>query len=145
VSVPAIKLEATDGKAKLTSSTTFTISAIAKSELEAYLKDAINKQITNSKTQRIYDNGIDKVTLSGYFKNDQTNTINIATTGQIGPNIDPVAIKEQVKGMRYGDVQALLGNIQGVSNVDTKFSYFWVNTVPNDATKIDVEFVLQNG
>ena len=47
--------------------------------------------------------------------------------------------------MRYGDIQALLSGIQGVSNVDTKFSYFWVNTVPNDVKKIDVEFVLQNG
>ena len=144
VSVPAVGAEATGGKAKLTSATTFSITAIAKSELEAFLNDALNKQI-NNKTQRIYNNGIDKISLSGYLKTDSVSTINIATTGQIGPNIDSASIKEQVKGMRYGDIQALLSGIQGVSNVDTKFSYFWVNTVPNDVKKIDVEFVLQNG
>lgn len=145
VSVPAIGAEAIDGKAKLTSASTFSIIAIAKSELEIYIKDVLNKQIgSNTKTQRIYDEGIDKVVLSGYLKTDLVNTVNFATTGQIGPNIDPASIKEQVKGMRYGDIQALLSGIQGVSNVDTKFSYFWVNTVPDDVKKIDVEFVLQN-
>ena len=144
-SVPAVGAEATGGKAKLTSATTFSITAIAKSELEVYLKDAINKQINNSKTpQRIFNDGIDKVTLSGYLKTDQGSTVNIASTGQVGPNIDQASIKNQVKGMRYGDVQALLGGIKDVSNVDIKFSYFWVNTVPNDVNKIAVEFVLQN-
>jgi len=144
VSTPAVGEEAIDGKAQLTSATTFSITAIAKSELELFLKDTLNKQIGASKTQRIYDDGIDKISLSGYLKNDTTSTININTTGQIGPNIDPASIKEQVKNMRYGDIQTLLGSIQGVSNVDVKFSYFWVNTVPNDSSKIDVEFVLQN-
>ena len=144
VSVPAIGAEATTGKAKLTSQTTFSITAIAKSELQAYLKDALNKQISDAKSQRIYNDGIDAIVLSGYLQTDQGATVNIATVGQIGPNIDQASIKEQVKGKRYGDVQSLIGAIEGVSNVDTKFSYFWVNTVPNDVNKIEVEFRLQD-
>jgi hypothetical protein len=145
VSVPAVGAESTDGKAKLTSATTFSISAIAKSELETYLKYAIGKQINNAKTQRIYDDGVSKVVLSGYNTTDSgAATINIATTGQIGPNIDQAAIKKQVAGKRYGDIQSLLGGIDGVNNVDVKFSYFWVNTVPNDINKIDIQFILQN-
>jgi len=144
VSTPAIGSEAT-GKAKLTSQTTYSISAIAKSELQVYLKDALNKQINSAKSQRIYSDGADKVVLSGYTSNDQVSSINIATTGQIGPNIDDAAIKEQVKGKRFGDIQSQLSTIPGVSNVDVKFSYFWVGTVPNDINKIDVEFKLQNG
>lgn len=145
VSVPAVGEEAVDGKAKLTSATTLSITAIAKSELELFLKDVLNKQIGTNKNQRIYDDGIDKIALSGYLKTDASSTVNIATSGTVGPNIDPATIKEEVKGMQYGDIQILLSRIQGVSNVDTKFSYIWVNTVPNDVTKIDVEFVLQNG
>jgi hypothetical protein len=144
VSTPALNAEVTSGKAKLTSATTFTITAIAKSELETYLKDAITKQIENANKQRIYDTGIDNVVLSGYQKNDKTATVNIAATGKIGPNIDTAFIEEQVRGLRYGDVQALISSINGVSNVDIKFSYFWVNTVPGDIKKIDVEFILQN-
>lgn len=144
VSVPAVDAEATSGKAKLTSATTFSITAIAKSELETYLKDAITKQITSPSTQRIYDDGINKVTLLDYQKDSKPATVNIETTGQIGPNIDTSSIKNQVKGLHYGDVQALISNIKGVDNVDIKFSYFWVNTVPGDTSKIDVEFILQN-
>ncbi len=144
VSAPAVGAEATTGKAKLTSATTYSITAIAKSELQVYLKDAINKQISNPDIQRIYDDGIDGVTLSGFIKTDTISTINLATVGKIGPNIDQAAIKEQVRGKRYGDIQAQLGNIEGVNDVDVKFSYFWVMTVPDDIKKIEVEFKLEN-
>lgn len=144
VSTPLVDTEAVGGKAKLVSATTFTIIGIAKSEIETYLKDSINKQMSNAKTQRIYNDGMDKVILSGYFKNETTNTVNLAATGQIGPNIDQKTIKTLVVGMRFGEVQDSIGSINGISNVDVKFSYFWVNNVPSDANKIDVEFVLQN-
>ncbi len=143
VSVPALGAEAT-GKVKLTSSTTFSVTAVAKSELELFLKDNIAKQITNINAQRIYDDGIDTIVLNDYLKTDTTSTINIAATGKIGPNIDQSLIKEQVKGLKYGDVQDLISHIKGVDSVDTKFSYFWVNTVPNDVKKIEVEFVISN-
>jgi len=80
--------------------------------------------------------------LSGYIKNDQETVVNVAANGKIGPNINEATVKDQVKGKRYGDVQALLESIKGVSNVDVKFSYFWVTTVPDDIKKIDIEFVL---
>lgn len=143
VSLPIIGAEAT-GKGKLTAATTYSITAIAKSELLTYLTDALGKQISDAKTQTIVDNGIDKVVLSGYLKTASGSTVNIATIGQIGPNIDEAAIKEQVKGKRYGDIQALIGAIDGVNNVDIQFSYFWVTTVPNDNSKIFVEFKLQD-
>ncbi len=144
VSVPAVGAEAT-GKAKLTSSTTYTLTAIAKSDLEIYLKANLEKQIAGKNNQRIYDNGISKVKLSGYTKTGDTSTVNIVSTGQIGPKIDEAAIKEQVKGKIYGEAQSILQQIDGVSNVDVKFSYFWVRTVPNDVKKITIEFKLQNG
>lgn len=142
VSVPAIGAEATS-KAKLTSATTYSITAIAKSELQTYLKYVINKQI-NKDTQRIYDDGYDNVKLSGYLRTDQGATVNMSATGQIGPNIDQASIKEQVKGKRFGDIQALITSIEGVNDVEVKFSYFWVVTVPNDVNKIDVKFTIQD-
>jgi hypothetical protein len=141
VSTPTIGSEVT-GKAKLTSLTTYSMTAIAKSELQEYLKSALNKQIDDN--QRIYNDGSDKVVLSGYLSNDQGATVNISTTGQIGPSINKNSIKEQVKGMQYGDAQALISRIEGVSSVDIKFSYFWVKTIPEDTSKIGVEFILEN-
>jgi hypothetical protein len=144
VSVPDVGAEATNGSAKLTSSTTFSITAIAKSEIEAFLKSEITKQMDTTKSQRIYDDGYSTVSLSGYQSGPQGATVNVATTGQFGPDINKEAIKNEVKGKNYGDVQSLIENINGVSNVDIKFSYFWVTTVPNDTNKIDVEFNIAN-
>lgn len=144
VSAPEIGAEAIGGKAKLTSSSTFTINAIAKSELQSFLKNSINKQLSDGDNQRIYDDGFSKVSFSGYSKNEDGATVNIATTGKVGPKISEESIKEQVKSKQYGDVQLLLEKVKGVSNVDIKFSYFWVNTVPGDVKKIDVEFILKD-
>lgn len=145
VSTPAVGAETATGKAKLTVKTTYSMIGIAKSELQAYIKNSLNKQIADNKNQRIYSDGIDKVKLSGYSNDGTTATVNIATVGQVGPDIDDDKIKDLVKGMSYGDVQALISKISGVSDVDVKFSYFWVRTVPNDAQKINVEFKIQNG
>jgi len=145
VSSPAVGEVVTGSKAKLTSATTFTMAAISKSEMESYLRNSIEKQIDDSKSQRIYDNGIDKVKLSGYQKGDSGSaTVNVETTGQIGPNIDKQKIKDDSKGKHYGDVQAQLEGVKGVESVDIKFSYFWVTTVPNDDNKIQVEFKVSN-
>lgn len=143
-STPALGKEATSGKAVLTAKTKFSLTAVAKSELETYLKDAVEKQITDSTNQRIYNNGIDDVVMSGYDKSDSEMTINVTTNGKIGPNIDQIELKEQIKGKHYGDVQSLLEGTNGVVSVDVKFSYFWVRTIPNDIKKITIEFVLED-
>ena len=143
-SLPAVDTEALTS-AKLTSSTTFTITAVAKSEVETYLKSEITKQLSSEKSQRIYDDGIDGAVLAGYSSNDLGATINITSkTGKIGPNIDKDSIKNQAKGKRYGEVQSQISEIEGVNNVDIKFPYFWVTTVPNDLSKVTVEFILKN-
>jgi hypothetical protein len=144
VSAPDIGAETTAGSAKLTTSITYSITAIAKSELEAFLKSEVTKQMDSSKSQRIYDDGYSKVSLSGYQSGDSGSTINVATTGQFGPNIDKEAIKNAVKGKNFGDTQSYIESINGVNNVDIKFSFFWVTTVPNDTNKIDVEFNIAN-
>ncbi len=143
VSKPAVGDEAT-GKATLTSATTFTVTAISKSEMEAYLKNSINKQIGDNKDQRIYEDGIKTVKLLNYDNTNKIATVNVETTGQIGPNINKNDVKNQSKGKHYGDVQSALEGITGVESVDIKFSYFWVRTVPDDINKILVEFNIAN-
>lgn len=144
ISSSAVGAEATD-QVTLTSSTTFTITGLAKSDVELYLKAALNKQLSGTSNQRIYDDGIDKVVITGYNKGTSSTTINITTKGQIGPNIDPASIKDQIKGKKAGEVQGLLTGINGVSDVSVNFSYPWVTTIPSDANKVDVEFKLTNG
>ena len=71
-------------------------------------------------------------------------TVSVTATGQIGPKIDEDQIKNQVKGKIYGEVQSTLQQINGIQNVDIKFSYFWVQVVPNDINKIHIQFQVKN-
>jgi len=144
VSAPALNAEAPTGKAKLTIATTYTLYAVATADLETYLNASLKGQITNEDAQKVYSTGIDKVGLSNFRKDGDNLTFALTTTGQIGPKIDEAAIKEQVKGKIYGEVQSALQSIDGVKDVDVKFSYPWVRTVPGNTNKIKIEFKLEN-
>lgn len=143
-SKPAIGDEATDKKATLTSKATYQLSGIANSELTAYLEQTLKQQMQDQTAQRIYSSGADSVALNDYVKRDDSASVRIATTGQIGPTIDETNIKEKVAGKRFGEIQSELTKIDGVSDVDVKFSFFWVRTVPNDLNKITIKFDVQN-
>jgi hypothetical protein len=145
VSSPAVNAEApASGKAKLTIPTTYTIYAVPKADLESYLNSSIETQLDDANNQRVYNTGIDDASLSNFKKDGDTLTATVNSTGQIGPKIDENAIKETVKGKIYGEVQSTLEAIEGVKEVDIQFSFFWVRSVPNDTSKIRIEFKLEN-
>ncbi len=143
VSAPAVDAEAANGKATLTVPTTFTVYAVPKAELETYLKASLESKIEDD-AQKIYSTGIDKVVLSNFRKDGDAALVTVNTTGRVGPEIKEDQIKERVKGKRYGDVQQSLEAIDGIKEVDTQFSFFWVRTVPNNIDKIKIEFKVEN-
>ena len=143
--VPGIGEEATNGKAKLTSETTYTLTGVNKSELDTYLRQALENTLTSKDQQRVYETGVKQAKFTGFKQGERTATATVEATGQIGPKIDDEKIKEQVKGKRYGEIQADLKAIDGINDADTKFWPFWVSTVPGDANKIKIEFKLKNG
>ncbi len=142
-SVPAVDQEAANGKATLTIATTYSVHAVAKNELESYLKASLESKIDKN-AQKIYSTGIDTATLSNFRKDGETLLATVNTTGNVGPEINEDEIKEQVKGKRYGEVQQSLEAIEGIKEVDTQFSYFWVRTVPNNIDKIKIEFKVED-
>jgi len=142
-SLPAVNQEAPTGKATLTVATTYTIQAVPKAELDKYL-DASLESTIDTNTQKVYSTGIDTATLGNFNKTGATMTATVNATGSVGPKIKEDDIKNQVKGKRYGDVQQSLESIDGIKEVDVKFSYFWVRTVPNNTDKIKIEFKVQD-
>lgn len=143
VSTPGIGQESTDGKAKLVSEVSYSMSGIAKGDLSSFLKSALEKQIDRDQ-QRIYSDGASDAKLTGFTQNNGNTSVTITTVGQVGPKIEDDKIKEQVKGKPYGEIQTELKAIEGISDADTKFWPFWVSTVPEDTKKIKIEFKLQN-
>ena len=144
-SAPAVDQESTDGKARLTSSVTYSLSAVAKSELKMYLDDYFKAQLKDKDDQRVYDNGSGEAKLSNISVVDGGKFgANLVASAKIGPKISDDEVKELAAGKRYGDIQASLEAIQGVESVDVEYSPFWVTSTPNDVKRISVEFKLSN-
>lgn len=142
VSSPAVD-EVVTTKAVLKSSTTFKMSGISKSEVATYLDDAFSKKI-NEKSEKVFDNGIDGVKLSGYLSNAEGATVKITASGEIGPNLNEDKVVDLIKGKKFGDAQQAILGMPGVSDIEINFSYFWVKSVPSDVKKIDVQFIIDD-
>ena len=140
-SVPAVDQEAS-GKAKLTSNTTYSLVGVDKNEADHFLSDYFKAQIDGKNDRRVYDDGAKKVSFTNVAAGDNGLTVNVVATGKIGPKIDDDAIKNTAKGKRFGEIQSSIEKIQGVDDVDVKFSPFWVSTAPNNVKKISVDFNL---
>jgi len=144
VSTPDVDAEvAGEGKATLTVKTTYTIQAVAEAELRKFLDQSLEGQLLGE-SQRVYDNGFASAGIGNFRTEGTVTTVSVTATGRIGPKIDEEQIKEQVKGQRFGEAQASLESINGIQDVDVQFSYFWVRTIPEDSSKITIEFKLQD-
>ena len=143
-SSPAVNAEAANGKATLKATTVYTLSAVAKSDVEKYITAIAKDKIENADNQKIYNTGISSANLSGFSGNSQSATAKLTATAKVGPQIDEEELKTKIYGKRFSEVQSVVEAIDGVKNVDVKFSPFWVNTVPSDSSKISIEFTVEN-
>ena len=139
---------AVDGEATgaVTLKSTITASALAidKNELKNFVEAKLKEEISGKKSQRIYDNGVNKVAFLQFSRAHNTQTVRLTTNGKVGPDIKEANVKDQAKGKSYGEVQSAIESIEGVEDVDVKFSPFWVKSVPKDINKINVEFKIKD-
>ena len=117
----------------ITQSSIFTVYVVDKVRIEEF----ISRKATLANDQKIYSVGSPFVE---YFtKNGDTFTGKLKTTYKVGPKVTAQDIMEKTFGKKIGEVQSLLKSINGVSSVDIKKSYFWVNRVPTDSNKVEIE------
>ena len=141
-SSPGQDQESSNGQATLSGTLTYTMLGVARSEIKSYLESGFDKVAKEQKDQRVYDAGSSKAVLADAKKTDTGYTVALSATGKIGPQINDAEIKAAAAGKRYGDVQSSLTSIQGVRDVDVKFSPFWVSKVPDDPKRITIQFRL---
>lgn len=140
VSVPAVDQEAT-GNAKLTAEVTYSMTAIAKSDLATYLNATLKKQLGDDDSQRVYDDGTGDVSFTQFANGDGgVQSVQLAANGKTGPTINESRVKNEAKGKSYGEVQSQVKATEGVVDVDVQFSPFWVRSVPSNTDKITVQF-----
>ena len=119
---------------KMTATTTYTMYGVERSAVEEFVKEKSSSTVAPD--QRIY--AVDDPFFENFQKSGNGYTAKLKTTTQTGPKVDENDILEKSKGRKTGEVQSLLKSINGVSSVDIKTSFPWVNTVPNDPNKITI-------
>ncbi|MCL2869884.1 hypothetical protein FWF48_03735, partial [Candidatus Saccharibacteria bacterium] len=141
---PDIDKETTTTSATLTATTVYSGYGVNKSQVSKFLDAQAKDSIKNQADQKIYKNGLSGVSFEDFVGDSGKRSANIRATAQTGPNISEDDVKNAAKGQKYGEVKRLIGSINGVRDVDVKFSFFWVSTVPNDTSRIKVEFQLND-
>ena len=133
-----------NGQVTLKTVVSGTMFAVDRAELDSFLTSIAKKEISTKKSQKIYNNGLAGVQLTQFSDNNGNLTAHLGAQASIGPVIDEAVVKEQARGLRYGDIQSKLESIPGIDTVDTQFWPFWVRSVPNDVSRIEVKFSVSN-
>jgi hypothetical protein len=141
-SSPGVGQEASS--AKLTAETTYRLVGVARSDLRAIYDTYTKSQIAGEKNQKIYESGDETTAFTEFSKTDNGYSVRAQATAQVGPNIDDKALAAQLTGKRAGEIQQQIEQIQGVEDVEVKFSPFWVTKAPSKADKISIKFVVKN-
>lgn len=134
---PAIGAEATTGQAQITLETTYTLLAVKKKDVSDILDNILKDRIDRDTSQQIYDNGLKKIKLLQYTSADST--VRVSGTGYTGPKVNSKQLKPQLVGKNYEEIRQIVMRVDGIDDVDTKFSPFWVSKAPGE-DKIDIVF-----
>lgn len=140
-SSPAVGQEAAN--AKMTAEATYRMVAVKRDDLKS-VYDAYTTTQIDKKTQKIYRSGENKTTFSHFSEVENGFTVKAQASSQVGPNINEQLLAQSITGQRAGEIQERIQRIQGVDNVDVKFSPFWVTKTPKDTKKIDIKFVVND-
>ena len=140
-STPAVDEEVKSGVTpKVEATTTYTLYAVDKTVLENYVKEKASTNLPAD--QKIY--AVDTPFFENFVKSDKGEyTAKLKSSTQTGPKVTEEDILEKSKGKKVGEVQSLLKSINGVSSVNIKTSFFWVNKVPSDPNKITIELKVE--
>lgn len=141
-STPGLDQEATS--AKLTAETVYRMVGIARSDLRTIYDTYTKSQIDGNKSQKIYESGDEVTSFAQFAKTENGFGVKAQAAAQVGPNIDDRALASQLVGKRSGEIQQQIEAIQGVEDVQVKFSPFWVTKAPQKADKITIKFVVKH-
>lgn len=136
---PAVDEEVKDGVTPVVKATTTAkIFVIDKTKVEQFITEKANL----SDDQKIYE--INNPFVENFVKSDGGYIGKLKTSYSVGPKVTDKEVLEMAKGKGIGDIQHDLKEISGVVSVETKTSYPWVMTVPNDTNKIKVDVKIRD-
>jgi len=122
----------------VTAVTTYTMLAVQKSDIQKLVDANVSSQIDKGK-QVILDDGVANATFTEANPPGATSAIVAMEAKSVaGPELNLTTLKKQLVGKKAGDVKNYLKQTPGVTNVDVKYSPFWVSVVPKNASKTTI-------
>ena len=119
----------------------YTMLGIKQSDLQTLVTANVNDQIDKDK-QVITDDGTKAAIFTQQTAATATSAVvNVKVVSVAGPELKPEELKQQAAGKKAGDIKELIGGLPGVTDVQVKFSPFWVSTAPTNTDKITIVIV----
>jgi hypothetical protein len=110
---------------------------VHQSDLKTLVDNNVKGQIDTAK-QSILSEGLENATYNLQTSNSTSAQLSLSTVAVAGPQLDVATIKQQVAGMKSGDVKSQLETNPDVTDVNVKLSPFWVTSVPKKTSKITI-------
>lgn len=140
VSTPSVGTESESGNAVLSATVVYSMLGVTEAELKKYLDAVLKKQVAALNNQRLYENGVKSAKFQDVTNTKDGARATIIATAKVGPKLEESDIIKQSAGRKAGEIQESLQSVQGIENIEVKYFPFWVSSVPNDESKITVQF-----
>jgi len=128
----------------VTQSVTYTMFGVHKADLSKLIETNASKQIDKNK-QSILKDGLDEARISVPEAGSGPQLkLSLSAVSTVGPKLDVEALKQSIVGMKSGQVQDKIKSNVGITDVEVKYSPFWVTKAPK-AEKITVVFEKTGG
>jgi hypothetical protein len=120
----------------VTEAITYTMYGARQTDLDTLLTNNVKSQVNNG--QGILSLGLANGTFTTTGGSGNDTSLTLATTAEVGPNINVATIKQQAVGKKTADVESTIKSDSDVTNVTVHLSPFWVTSVPKKLSKITV-------
>ena len=128
----------------VTAVTTYTMLGVKKSDLKTLVTNNVNGHLDKGK-QVILDDGVANAKFTQATPATATSaSVSMETKSLAGPQLNLAQLKSQLAGKKSGDVKSYIKQTPGVTDVQVKYSPFWVSSVPKSSDKITIDIVKGN-
>jgi hypothetical protein len=138
---PQVKTSVNAGQAAedvtVTQETTYSMLGVQQADLEKVIDEQIKDDIDTDK-QTVLDYGLNKATFGLQEVKPDGAVVDMQLTVIVGTELDANEIKKQVAGKKANEAEEIIKKNPGVTDVEVKYSPFWVGSIPKKTDKITV-------
>jgi hypothetical protein len=127
----------------VTETINYTMLGVSRADLNSVVDAAIHAQA--DKNQNIISTGINQQAFKLGNTNAVTDQVSLSVLAEVGPNISVNEIKKEITGKSPASAISAIKQNPDVTSVTIRLSPFWVNSVPDSASKITVKIAKPNG